>query len=96
MGFSVASLLMWGWEFASCEKRQRGRWRPGWWCLVGQGGGALFLIAQMSQDSIDDVLVLDATVRRLDDDFYRPAAAAADFDVYVEDSLEPLSPGHTR
>ena len=30
MFFSVASLLMWGWEFASCEKRQLGRWRPGW------------------------------------------------------------------
>ena len=27
---------------------------------MGQGGGALFLIAQMSQNSIDDVLVLDA------------------------------------
>jgi len=35
----------------------------------------LFLIAQMSQNSIDDVLVLDTW-----DDFYRPAAVAADFD----------------
>ena len=74
---------------ASCEKRQRGRWRSCWWCQVGQGGGALFLIAQKSQDSIDGVLVLDTC-----DDFYRPAAVAADFDVYVEYSLEPLSPGH--
>ena len=89
MVFSVASLLMWVLEFASCEKRQRGRWRSCWWCQVGQGGGALFLIAQMSQNSIDDVLVLDTC-----DDFYRPAAVAADFDVYVEYSLEPLSPGH--
>ena len=56
---------------------------------MGQGGGALFLIAQMSQNSIDGVLVLDTC-----DDFYRPAAVAADFDVYVEYSLEPLSPGH--
>ena len=54
-----------------------------------QGGGALFLIAQMSQNSIDDVLVLDTC-----DDSDRSAAAAADFDVYVEYSLESLSPGH--
>ena len=36
------------------------RWSSGWWCQVGQGGGVLFLIAQMSQNSIDDVLVLNA------------------------------------
>ena len=40
-----------------------------------QGGGVLFLSLKMSQNSIDDVLVLDTC-----DDFYRPAAVAADFD----------------
>ena len=33
-----------------------------------QGGGDLFLIAQMSQNSIDDVLVLDTPVRRIGND----------------------------
>ena len=56
---------------------------------MGQGAGALFLIAQMSQNSIDDVLILDTR-----DDSDRSTAAAADFDVYVEYSLESLSPGH--
>ena len=28
---------------------------------MGQGGGALFLVAKMSQNSVDDVLVLDAS-----------------------------------
>ena len=46
---------------------------------MGQGGGALFLIAQMSQNSIDDVLVLDTG-----DDPGRSAAAAADVDVDTE------------
>ena len=80
---------MWGLEFASCEKRQRGRWRSCWWCQVGQGGGALFLIAQMSQNSIDGVLVLDTC-----DDFDGPTAATANFRIDIEYSLEPLSPGH--
>ena len=48
---------------------------------MGQGGGALFLIAQMSQNLVYDVLVLDAPVRRIDDDSDRSTAAAADFDV---------------
>ena len=56
---------------------------------MGQGAGVLFLIAQMSQNSIDDVLILDTR-----DDSDRSTAAAADFDVYVEYSLESLSPGH--
>jgi hypothetical protein len=43
----------------------------------------------MSQNSIDDVLVLDTR-----DDPDRSTAAAADFDVYVEYSLESLSPVH--
>ena len=43
----------------------------------------------MSQNSIDDVMIFDTG-----DDSDRSAAAAADFDVYVEYSLESLSPGH--
>ena len=39
--------------------------------------GFLFLLEKMGQDPIDDVPLLDAS-----DDFYRSAAAAADFDVY--------------
>ena len=72
MGFSVASLLIWVWEFASCEKRQRGRWRPGWGHQEGPGRDILFLLAKMSQDLVDDVLLLNATVRRIDDDFDSP------------------------
>jgi hypothetical protein len=41
------------------EKRQNGRWRNGWRCQVRQGGEALFLIAQMREGSVDDVLVFD-------------------------------------
>ena len=89
MGFSVASLLIWVWEFASCEKRQRGRWRPGWGHQEGPGRGFLFLLAKMSQDSVEslprftgyDVLILNATVRRSDDDFQRPATATADLNI---------------
>ena len=40
-----------------------------------QGGGVLFLALKMSQNSIDDVLVFDATARRSDDDFDGPTAA---------------------
>ena len=62
-----------------------------------QGGGVLFLCLKVSQNSIEglprfigyDVVVLDTS-----DDSDRSAAAAADFDVYIEYSLEPLSPGH--
>ncbi len=89
MGFSLASLLMWGWEFASCEKRQRGRWRSGWRGQVRQGGGALFLIAQMREDSVDDVLVFDTG-----DDPDRSTAATANLNVDIEYALESLGPGH--
>ena len=91
MVFSVASLLMWGLEFASCEKRQRGRWRPGWGHQEGPGRGFLFLLAKMSQDPVDDVLVLNAC-----DDPDRTTAASANLDVYIEHALESLGPGHTR
>jgi hypothetical protein len=43
----------------------------------------------MSQNSIYDVLILNTG-----DDSGSSTAAAADFDVYVEYSLESLSPGH--
>jgi hypothetical protein len=56
---------------------------------VRQVGGALFLSAQMREDSVDDVLVFDTG-----DDPDRSTAAAADFDVCVEYSLESLSPVH--
>ena len=89
MVFLVASSLMWGLEFASCEKSQRGRWRPGWGHQEGPGRGFLFLLAKMSQDSVEslprftgyDVLILNATVRRSDDDFQRPATATADLNI---------------
>ena len=48
---------------------------------MGQVGGALFLIAQMSKNSIDYVLVLDTPVRRIGDDSDRSTAATADLDV---------------
>ena len=56
---------------------------------MGQGGGALFLVAQMSQDFVDDVLVLNTS-----NNPYRPTAPAADLDVDIEDALEVLGPGH--
>ena len=58
---------------------------------MGQGGGTLFLIAQMSQNSIDDVLVLNTR-----NDLDRPAAPTADLNIDVEDTLESLCPGHAR
>ena len=67
------------------EKRQNGRWRSGWRCQVRQGGGALFSIAQMSQNSIDNVLILDAG-----DDTGTTTAAAANVDVDSEDALQNL------
>jgi hypothetical protein len=81
MRFSVASLLIWGCGFASCEKRQTGRWRPGWRYQEGPGRGFLFLLSTMCQDSVDDVLVFDATVRRSDDDFSGPTAAITNFNI---------------
>ena len=43
----------------------------------------------MSQDAIDDVLVLNTG-----DDLYRSTAMTADLDIDIEDSLESLGPGH--
>ena len=66
MGFSVASLLM---KLRPGEKRQRGRWRPGWRYQKGPGRGFLFRLAKRGQDPVDDVLVLNTT-----DDPDRPTA----------------------
>jgi hypothetical protein len=69
MGFSVASLLM---KLRPGEKRQRGRWRPGWRNQKGPGRGFLFRLAKMGQDPVDNVLVLNTS-----DDSDRSAAALA-------------------
>jgi hypothetical protein len=52
---------------------------------------ALFLLSKMSQDAIDDALVLNTG-----DDLYRSTALTADLDIDIdiEDSLESLGPGH--
>jgi len=63
---------------------------------MGQGGGFLFLVAQMSQNSIDDVLVLNTAVRRFDDDLYRSTATTANFDIDIEHAFKALGPGHSR
>ena len=52
--------------------------------------GVVFVLLNMGQDPVDDVLVLDAS-----DDFDRSAAAAADFDFCIEYSLESLSPSQS-
>ena len=55
---------------------------------MGQGGGALFLLAKMGQNSIDDVLVLDTC-----NDSRRSAAPTANLDIDVEYAFKPLRPG---
>ena len=51
----------------------------------------MFLLSKMSQDAIDDALVLNTG-----DDLYRSTAMTADLDIDIdiEDSLESLGPGH--
>ena len=61
------------------EKRQCLRWCPGRRCEQREGRDVLFLLAKMSQDPVDDVLVLDTR-----DGSDRSTAAAADFDVYAD------------
>ena len=56
-----------------------------------QGGGVLFLALKMSQDPVDDVLVLNAC-----DDPDRTTAASANANVDIEYAFEPLRLGHTR
>ena len=60
-----------------------------------QSGGVLFLALKMSQDPVDGVLLLNATVRRSDDDFDRPTAATANLNVDIEHALESLGPSHS-
>jgi hypothetical protein len=48
----------------------------------------MFLIAKMSEDSVDDVMVLNRG-----DDSYRSTAAIANLDVYIEHTFQSLSPG---
>ena len=60
------------------------RWRHGWRYEEGSGRGFLFLLAKMGQDPVDDVLVFDATVRRIDDNSHRTVAAAANLDLDTE------------
>ena len=59
-----------------------------------QSGGVLFLALKMSQNPLDDVLILNATVRRIDDDFGGSTAATIKFNIDIEYSLESLGPGH--
>ena len=54
-----------------------------------QSGGVLFLALKMSQDPVDDVLVLNAC-----DDPDRTTAASANANVDIEYAFEPLRPGH--
>ena len=51
--------------------------------------GCVFLVAQVGQNVVDNVMVLNAG-----NDLYRLTAAGADRDVYIEYAFEPLSPGH--
>jgi hypothetical protein len=73
----------------SSEKRLRARWGSGRWCQQRPGRRVLILIEKMSEDFVNDVLVLNTC-----NNPHRTTAAAADFDVYVEHPLKSLSPGH--
>ena len=56
-----------------------------------QSGGVLFLALEVSQNPVDDALVLDAR-----DHFGRASTASTDFNVDIEYSLESLGSGHSR
>jgi hypothetical protein len=43
----------------------------------------------MSQDSVDDVLIFNAS-----DDFQRPATATADLNIDGKNAFQALGPGH--
>ncbi|MCP4952860.1 MAG: hypothetical protein GY922_13545 [Proteobacteria bacterium] len=49
----------------------------------------------MSEDSVDSALLLNATVRCLDDDLDRPIAATANLNVDIEHALDSLGLGHS-
>ena len=51
----------------------------------------LFLLAKMSQDPVDDVLLLDAS-----DNSDSTSAATANLNVDIEHTLESLGPGQYR
>ena len=55
-----------------------------------QSGGVVFLALKMSQDPVDNVLVLNTT-----DDPDRASTASTDLDVDIEYSLESLGPSHS-
>jgi hypothetical protein len=48
----------------------------------------------MSQNPLDDVLILNATVRRSDDDLSGPTAPIANLYIDTEYALESLSSDH--
>ena len=56
-----------------------------------QSGGVLFLALEVSQNPVDDALVLNTS-----DDSNRASTASTDLDVDIEDALESLGPGHSR
>src|SRR6056297_3980656 len=89
MRFSLASLLAMGWSPSRGEKEQCPRRRSALWHQQWPNRCFLFFLAQVIQDAVDDVLVLDTR-----DDSGRSTAAGADLDVYIEHALEPLRPGH--
>jgi hypothetical protein len=57
---------------------------------VWQSGGVLFLALEVSQNPVDNVLVLNTT-----DDPDRASTASTDLDVDIEYSLESLGPSHS-
>jgi hypothetical protein len=57
---------------------------------VWQSGGVLFLALGVSQNPVDNVLVLNTT-----DDPDRASTASTDLDVDIEYSLESLGPSHS-
>ncbi len=72
------------------RRGRAGRWRPRWWHQQQRWRGSLvFLVTQMGQYLVDDGLVFDAG-----DDLDGAAAASAGLHVDVENTLEPLCPGH--
>ena len=72
------------------EKRQRSRWCPCWWYQEWLGRRFLFLAAQVRQNPIDDVLVLNTS-----DDPDGAPTPPADLYLDIEDAFQALSPGHS-
>ena len=55
------------------------------------GGGSLFPVAQVSEDTVDNVLVLNTG-----DHPYSPTTTAVDLNIDIEDTFQALSPDHRR